>query len=189
MRHLEDMGPGNLCLSGDGQGLEDLADDAVALKYEPKGAAQGFDTFHMKRFEGTDLVQWFGRRSDGRFHPWGNMMRIVEAKLSPPPKGNVNMTGIELIAAERQRQIEKEGWTPEHDAEHDFAELTGAAIVYAMAGYRAAREPDEPVFQNILIRWWPWDLADMKLADDPIRNLEKAGALIAAEIDRLQAAA
>ena len=28
------------------------------------------------------------------------------------------MTGVELIAAERQRQIEVEGWTPEHDDAH-----------------------------------------------------------------------
>ena len=27
-------------------------------------------------------------------------------------------TGAELIAAERRRQIEDEGWTPEHDVEH-----------------------------------------------------------------------
>ena len=27
-------------------------------------------------------------------------------------------SGIEIIAAERQRQIDQEGWTPEHNAEH-----------------------------------------------------------------------
>ena len=31
-------------------------------------------------------------------------------------------TGIELITEERQRQIEVEGWTPEHDAKHAFGE-------------------------------------------------------------------
>lgn len=35
-------------------------------------------------------------------------------------------TGIELIAEERQRQIEVEGWTPEYDdvANNDGQELT-----------------------------------------------------------------
>ena len=35
---------------------------------------------------------------------------------------------------------------------------------------------------------WPFDAIWLKLTDDPIRNLVKAGALIAAEIDRLQRA-
>jgi hypothetical protein len=33
------------------------------------------------------------------------------------------MLGIERIAAERQRQIEKEGWTPAHDDQHRNDEL------------------------------------------------------------------
>ena len=40
-------------------------------------------------------------------------------------------TGIELIADERKRQIEVEGWTAEHDAEHYESELAYAAAVYA----------------------------------------------------------
>lgn len=35
-------------------------------------------------------------------------------------------TGIEAIAAERQRQIEKEGWTPEHDDTHGAGEMAEA---------------------------------------------------------------
>jgi hypothetical protein len=35
---------------------------------------------------------------------------------------------------------------------------------------------------------WPWNDDDWKPSPDPIRNLVKAGALIAAEIDRLQGA-
>jgi hypothetical protein len=34
--------------------------------------------------------------------------------------------------------------------------------------------------------FWPWDQDWWKPSPDPIRNLVKAGALIAAEIDRLQ---
>lgn len=33
---------------------------------------------------------------------------------------------------------------------------------------------------------WPWDAKWWKPSDDPIKNLVKSGALIAAEIDRLQ---
>ena len=41
-------------------------------------------------------------------------------------------TGAKLIAAERQRQIEQEGWTPEHDAEHAGEGLALAACSYAV---------------------------------------------------------
>jgi hypothetical protein len=41
------------------------------------------------------------------------------------------MNGIERIAEERQRQIEVEGWTSEHDEQHIFGELSGAASCYA----------------------------------------------------------
>jgi hypothetical protein len=40
-------------------------------------------------------------------------------------------TGIELIAEERKRQIEVEGWTAEHDDEHTDGELALAAVCYA----------------------------------------------------------
>jgi len=72
-------------------------------------------------------------------------------------------TGIELIAEERQRQIEVEGWTKDHDIEHKTFELSAAAACY--------------ISKNIS-KWW-------KPSNDPIKNLMKAGALIAAEIDRL----
>lgn len=78
--------------------------------------------------------------------------------------------GARLIAAERQRQIEVEGWTAEHDAEHDHGELARAAAAYAM--------------QSPML--FPWDDTWWKpVPADRIRELEKAGALIAAEIDRL----
>jgi hypothetical protein len=43
---------------------------------------------------------------------------------TPPDRA---ATGAEMIAAERQRQIEAEGWTPEHDDEHDDVEMVQAA--------------------------------------------------------------
>lgn len=83
------------------------------------------------------------------------------------------MTGAERIAAERQRQIEEEGWTPEHDDGHDGGSLAGAAAAYTLA--------NEPLGASL----WPWERSSWKPGTDRIRQLEKAGALIAAEIDRL----
>lgn len=93
-------------------------------------------------------------------------------------------TGAELIAAERRRQVEAEGWAPEHDDEHTKAELARAAHRYLT---RAIDRSGWPLggFGSL---GWPWSESWWKPSDDPIRNLVKAGALIAAEIDRLQRA-
>ncbi|MFW6155839.1 MAG: hypothetical protein ACOC7J_00855 [Armatimonadota bacterium] len=47
-------------------------------------------------------------------------------------------SGVSLIAAERERQIREEGWTPEHDDEHDAGELADAAASYTIAAARQA---------------------------------------------------
>lgn len=88
------------------------------------------------------------------------------------------MSGIERITAERQRQITKEGWTPAHDDSHSNFELIEAAICYANEYYHEHLDS--------LPSSWPWEPEWWKPSTDLIRNLEKAGALIAAEIDRLE---
>jgi len=92
--------------------------------------------------------------------------------------------GAQLIAQERQRQIEKAGWTPEHDDEHDPGTLAQAGAVYASqvaVGLGLEIAKDYVLFPQA----WPFDMEWYK-PSDPIRQLVKAGALIAAEIDRLQ---
>lgn len=84
-------------------------------------------------------------------------------------------TGVELIAAERTRQIEVEGYTLEHDEMfHGVDVLVTAAAAYL------GRAP------------WPWSPEKFKKADGDgyyvTRNLVKAGALIAAAIDRMSEA-
>ncbi|MCX7010261.1 MAG: hypothetical protein NTY53_23985, partial [Kiritimatiellaeota bacterium] len=82
--------------------------------------------------------------------------------------------GAALIAEERRRQITEEGWTEEHDAQHTHGQLAHAAVAYIL---------EEPY------RFWPlgWAKEWWKPDSSYVRNLTKAGALIAAEIDRLQA--
>ncbi len=90
------------------------------------------------------------------------------------------MSVIEEIAAERQRQIDQEGWTPEHDDEHADGEMAKAAGVYALsAGYYNG--PPNRIMQM----WWPWDRHWWKTAGGPRRMLIKAAALIVAETERL----
>lgn len=92
-------------------------------------------------------------------------------------------TPIKLIADERQRQIDKEGFSLRHDDLHVEDELANAAACYAL-NYRIADKEiwDKPLVDLI----WPFYPGDYKPEESRIRNLVKAGALIVAEIERLQ---
>lgn len=83
-------------------------------------------------------------------------------------------TGVELIAEERQEQIEKHKWDIEHDACYHNEELITAAL-FCIDPWR---------FE------WPWGWIEnfrTKIRyKNRINQLKVAGALIAAEIDRLQ---
>lgn len=79
-------------------------------------------------------------------------------------------TAVAEIAAERRRQVEVEGWAPEHDDAYSNGEMARAAYCYQVG---------RP------LPWWPWAWCWWKPAG-PRRNLVKAGALYQAEIDRLQ---
>lgn len=86
------------------------------------------------------------------------------------------VTGSELIAKERLRQIEEEGYGQEHDIYHYWDVLADAGVAYAL---NASPGHDGLPF-------WPWH-ADAWNPKDPLRDLVRAGALIAAAIDRYQA--
>lgn len=83
------------------------------------------------------------------------------------------------VLAERHRQIEAEGWTPDHDDSYAQGQLAEAAAAYASES--AASHAGLP-------NGWPWAREWWK-PSTPRRNLVKAGALILAEIDRIDRAA
>lgn len=95
----------------------------------------------------------------------------------------MNSEGANLIEVERCRQVEREGFSLEHDDSHDRGELIEAATAYIMAAIKCERH--ERYMNKQPPKQWPWDDSDWKPSDDTIRNLTKAGALLAAEIDRL----
>jgi hypothetical protein len=78
------------------------------------------------------------------------------------------------VLAERRRQIEAEGWTPEHDDAHSDGSLGNAAACYA-----ATQRPD-----GMCPAYWPWKASWWK-PNDRRSDLVRAGALILAEIERL----
>jgi hypothetical protein len=85
-------------------------------------------------------------------------------------------TGTELIAEERKRQLEVEGWTSENDDNYLNNELADAAICYLI-------DPEDRTIETLFFpfakKWWK------PSPENRVRELVKAGALIAAEIDRL----
>lgn len=87
------------------------------------------------------------------------------------------------VAKERLRQIEAKGWTPQHDDTHDDGSLAAAAGCYA----RGSPSAYEPV-GNRAVNLWPWHQSWWKPSDRR-RNLVKAGALVVAEIERIDRAA
>lgn len=88
--------------------------------------------------------------------------------------------GVAAIEAERHRQVEQEGWTPEHDDEHRGGEMAAAAAAYAFSAATADR-----YYAADPVGFWPWDMTWWK-PRTPVEDLVRAGALIAAEIDRIE---
>ncbi len=91
--------------------------------------------------------------------------------------------GVKAIAAERERQLQAEGFTRDGDRQYRRGELAGAATAYAQVaamdlycgtrGYIAGLPPPSI---------WPWAPEWWKPVDTR-RDLVRAGALIAAQID------
>ena len=90
------------------------------------------------------------------------------------------------VLAERQRQIDGEGWTPEHDDGLPFGELASAAACYAMQTAICGIETRNLVatVEHTIRDLWPWAMRWWKPTSHR-RGLVKAAALIIAEIERL----
>ncbi len=100
-----------------------------------------------------------------------------------------NWIGTTMITAERKRQVEKEKWLPSYDDEHNPADLASAGISYALDA--VSRLTDKPEHKKEDLEYsaklyWPWEEKYWKPTKDIVRQLVKAGALIAAEIDRIE---
>lgn len=118
-------------------------------------------------------------------------------------KGNdraMQETPLVLIASERHRQITEEGFTYDHDDEHEFGELALVAALYATPT-RLFQQGGLGDGGRIYCDPWPgswdkkWDkrLYAGRIVDpaththqERINLLAKAGALIVAEMERIQ---
>lgn len=112
-------------------------------------------------------------------------------------KTNQAMTDVII---ERRRQQEQEGWTVQHDLEHDSGELAAAGCAYALyaADELNPHSQGDGQFKHYPPAMWPWHEEVCGRGEgpvktepvwwkptDPRRALVKAAALIIAEIDRM----
>ena len=88
------------------------------------------------------------------------------------------------VLAERQRQVTAEGWTPKHDDQYSNGAMADAAGCYALHAHDFSKNE----IKDFVPAWWPWH-AEWWKPTNPRRDLVKAGALILAEIERIDRAA
>ncbi len=106
-------------------------------------------------------------------------VRALLAEQAQEPKAeDAPSDAARDVLAERQRQISTEGWTPEHDDEHNGHEMAHAAACYAYPELTAL----------VGVKTWPWAAEWFKVRDHR-SNYVRAAALLLAEIERLDRAA
>ena len=105
----------------------------------------------------------------------------IRALLNQAPTERMSDAARDVLT-ERERQMNEEGWTPEHDDEHDACEMAEAAAAYALhySGWSEGGLPVEVWPADWSRKWWK--------PTTPRRDLIKAGALILAEIERIDRA-
>lgn len=137
-------------------------------------------------------------RCKGRYHSEQNyralaaLFGVTTPELPPLDGESRTVTAAATdVLAERQRQVSAEGWTPAHDDQHKNNDLAFAASCYAFHAAAASWDLEDdgiPYDSHPVPKQWPWDPSWWK-PTDARRDLVKAGALILAEIERLDRAA
>ncbi|HBO9988613.1 TPA: hypothetical protein L5G17_005223 [Pseudomonas aeruginosa] len=112
-----------------------------------------------------------------------NFLRAISADVLTQAQHSMPKAWLD-VQAERRRQVEAEGWTPEHDDAHSHGEMARAAACYALAGSSA---PNDGTAALLVSLAWPWDEQWWK-PSTARRDMVKACALGLAEIERLDRA-
>lgn len=190
--------------------VEDLRAELEALKrQEPIGVeavcvvAEGLDGKRIDWLiegglgdlpEGTTLI--FAHQAITGADGWGEVFLAApqperaaqDTDHDPGPKpGDLLAWGSQAVldvAAERRRQIEVKGWTPEHDDDHSNGEMSLAAAAYAVSSVERGDSLQRAAALFHLTGWAKYWFKP----SSPRRDLVKAGALILAEIERMDRA-
>jgi hypothetical protein len=141
------------------------------VRQMPHWADEQEPVCNVVHYNGSTLV------ANYRCSEWAPLYTRPAAPLSEVPTDEATDAGRDVLS-ERARQIASEGWTPAHDDKYRNRELVAAAECYAGTVYENEQCP----------AMWPWPVEWWKPSKYR-RNLVKAGALILAEIERLDRAA
>lgn len=205
----EDWSPAALVHGGEDDIRRRERHRAICDRLDARGGVEGaFDPFRRLLAITDALLPDFMPNDEtplrdvtpGVWPTLGDLRRLLAP--SPAPAG---MKGAARdVLAERRRQVEGEGWSYEHDDEHDDGSLALAAACYAEGPSGRSRvqtitddvsggRGDTPVWakRKVLVPLaWPrsWCPSWWKPSADRRRDLVRAGALIIAEIERLDRA-
>ena len=125
-----------------------------------------------------------------------NVLALVEAlekaqqRIADLESRTVTAAAADVLE-ERQRQVTAEWWSFKHDDQYKNTELAFAASCYAFHAAAASWDLEDdgiPYDSHPVPKQWPWDPSWWK-PTDARRDLVKAGALILAEIERIDRAA
>lgn len=169
----------------------ELADALVVLRETIPESERPAEPPHAVTLLWTDTARRLRLCKDQLM--WERGQRLKQDKATEI----ISRGAVRDIAVERLRQVEEEGFGPEHDDEHSMGEMAKAAAAYAYhttaeraAAYAPApygtpyheRPPLEMAYPPRSL--WPWDVSWWKPTDCR-RDLVRAAALIVAEIERL----
>lgn len=169
-------------LVGHRDGCPEAADRLEAPGTSPTALELRTHATDIRLAKGDGELSDTDRRTISLLHRAANAADGIGA--SPTKPEGDGWQALADVAAERERQKSAEGWTPAHDDTHKAGELAQAAAAYAF--YCTEAENGQPT----AVELWPtsWSEDWWKASDDARRNLVKAGALIVAEIERLDRA-
>lgn len=157
---------------------EDVSGHARCLSEDEKG--------HVDPHGDEDLARRVEEAQAALDASWPEAA-LAARPAAPEAQGAWRSRAADDVLAERHRQVEVEGWTPKHDDTHSRGEMACAAACYATGsdlwtGHEQTDRKGRPTLIGAA-RVWPWS-GWWKPADRR-HNLVKAGALILAEIERL----
>lgn len=169
-------------------------DDPEGDNWPPELAA-----FYAQRKAATEAHdEWKKRDEYGRQVAWrwfyaSLMVHAIPAPELAPQQVTTSPLihgAFEAFAIERARQMHEKGYWPEHDDTHTAGELASAAAWYAIPHGWADEQVEPEAAEAAHAALWPKDWSVPEVANEPTiaqrkRELEKAGAMLAAEWERL----
>ncbi|XFR89004.1 hypothetical protein AAHU38_08490 [Klebsiella pneumoniae] len=136
--------------------------------------AEAYEEAKERIAEDVEIKARLCRESNSLF----DRLRAAEKRIAELESRTVTAAAADVLA-ERQRQVTAEGWTAEGDDSYQNSELADAAACYAIHAHNQGFSTPAH---------WPWSTTWWKQTN-PRRDLVKAGALILAEIERIDRAA